>query len=768
MITTAFSTIWKRPTLILAFVFLAFPAVAQTTTSTGSDPAAIQKLINDAQKSGAKIVVIETTGPTAMAAGQALKMPSMADRLEAEAFEFRDRLTAILHGASGFVGETMTTLRDVDVARNANSDRSLTWIALVMMFMTVHLTVGYGVERLFRRWARPHFSYMFNPTPQSRAEKIGYLLLSGMLQIFSVGLQILTAFTLIVVFAPEEEHIRNTEFIILGTVAAIRILGAFFRAFLAVGAPSHRMVHATDAAAENVYRALLTAIIVIGIAIGMCLWMETLGLNENAHKLGLIGATLISSTLFGFFALRRRADVAGMLLGAEPDSQATWWRLFARTWHGLAVVYAIAAFCVTVVRLVLDIPDVFALVTGPVVVLLGSLSLFGVALLVIEWAFSRKKPPPQIMPLAAGDDEADGISESVQAAMEDDESYALERHHRSFKDVAEHAAAILVTAIAAWAIFAVWGVNLAQSGSIAHAVWEVVLIVFLAWLAFEAVDIAIDRKIEDEGGYITAAPGEEGSGGGTSRVTTLLPLFRNFLLIVIIIVAGMVALAELGVDIAPLFAGAGVLGLAIGFGAQSLIKDIFSGAFFLLDDAFRIAEYIDVGSVKGSVEKISLRSMQLRHHRGALHTIPFGEIKHLTNYSRDWVMMKLPLRVNYNTDVDKVRKLVKNLGKELMAHPEVGHMFMQPLKSQGVFKMEDSAMIIRVKFMTKPGEQFMTRKVVYAEIQKLFDENGIEFAHQRVTVHVAEDDPGSTAAGRPAVAAAGAQAAGLATKPDPA
>ena len=321
--------------------------------------------------------------------------------------------------------------------------------------------------------------------------------------------------------------------------------------------------------------------------------------------------------------------------------------------------------------------------------------------------------------------------------------------------------------MAAWAIFAVWGVNLAQSGTIVHAVWEVALIVFLAWLAFEAVDIAIDKKIEDEGGYITAAPGEEGSGGGTSRLTTLLPLFRHFLLIIIVIIAGMVALAELGVDIAPLFAGAGVLGLVIGFGAQSLIKDIFSGAFFLLDDAFRIGEYIDVGSVKGSVEKISLRSMQLRHHRGALHTIPFGEIKYLTNYSRDWVMMKLPLRVNYDTDVEKVRKLVKNLGKALMAHPEVGHMFVQPLKSQGVFKMEDSAMIIRIKFMTKPGEQFMTRKVVYAEIQKLFEENDIKFAHQRVTVHVAEDDTGSTASDRPAVAAAGAQAEGLAgARPD--
>lgn len=373
--------------------------------------------------------------------------------------------------------------------------------------------------------------------------------------------------------------------------------------------------------------------------------------------------------------------------------------MFARIWHGLAVLYAFAAFCVTTVCLVLDIPDVFALITGPMIVLLGSLSLYGVALLVIEWAFTRRHPERPTVALSTG-----GDTNEPDPLEDDDETYSLERNRRSFKDVVEPAAAILMAAIAAWAIFGVWGVDLAERGTIAHAIWEVVLIVFLAWLAFEAVDIAIDRKIEEEGGYTVAEPGEEGGTGGTSRLTTLLPLFRNFLLIVIVTIAGMIALAELGVDIAPLFAGAGVLGLAIGFGAQSLIRDIFSGAFFLMDDAFRIGEYIDIGDVKGTVEKISIRSMKLRHHRGALHTIPFGEIRHLTNYSRDWVMMKLPLQVVYDTDVEKVRKLAKNLGKDLMKHPEVGHMFLQPLKSQGVFSMEDSAMIIRVKYMTKPGD----------------------------------------------------------------
>jgi small-conductance mechanosensitive channel len=190
--------------------------------------------------------------------------------------------------------------------------------------------------------------------------------------------------------------------------------------------------------------------------------------------------------------------------------------------------------------------------------------------------------------------------------------------------------------------------------------------------------------------------------------------------------------------VGPLFAGAGLVGIAIGFGAQTLIRDIFSGAFYLIDDAFRKGEYVDIGQVKGVVEKISMRSFQLRHHLGALHTVPFGEIKQLTNYSRDWVMMKLPLRLTYDTDVEKVRKLIKKLGQQLLEDPVIGPMFMQPLKSQGVYAMEDSAMIVRVKFMTRPGDQFVTRKVIYSAIREIFEREGIHFAHREVTVKLAD------------------------------
>ena len=139
------------------------------------------------------------------------------------------------------------------------------------------------------------------------------------------------------------------------------------------------------------------------------------------------------------------------------------------------------------------------------------------------------------------------------------------------------------------------------------------------------------------------------------------------------------------------------------------------------------------------MEKINVRSLVLRHHLGALHTIPFGEIQHLTNYSRDWVIMKMEFRVPTDTDVNKVKKLFKVIGAEMLEHPILGQDFMQPFKSQGVKSIEDSAMIIRGKFMARPGKQFMIRKELFNRVQQAFHDNGIHFAHRKVTVELPED-----------------------------
>ena len=310
----------------------------------------------------------------------------------------------------------------------------------------------------------------------------------------------------------------------------------------------------------------------------------------------------------------------------------------------------------------------------------------------------------------------------------------------TYEALARRVAGILAFVAGSYAMLRVWDPeNQVLPDSALSRMLDVMTILFIGYVLYNFFRIWIDSKIADEVPDMSAAePGDEGGAAGASRLATLLPLFRGAILAMVVVAIGLIALLELGINVSPLFAGAGVIGLAIGFGSQTLVRDVFSGAFFLIDDAFRKGEYIDIGEVKGTVEKISVRSFQLRHHLGALNTIPFGEIKVLTNYSRDWVIMKLPLRVTYDTDVEKVRKLIKKLGQELLDDPVIGDNFIQPLKSQGVIEMQDNAMIIRVKFMTKPGDQWLVRKKVYEEIRTLFAREGIRFAHREVTVRLAD------------------------------
>jgi small-conductance mechanosensitive channel len=221
-----------------------------------------------------------------------------------------------------------------------------------------------------------------------------------------------------------------------------------------------------------------------------------------------------------------------------------------------------------------------------------------------------------------------------------------------------------------------------------------------------------------------------------SRLDTLIPLSRNVLLAFIAIVVAMIVLASLGLNIGPLIASAGIVGIAIGFGAQTLVRDIFSGVFFLVDDAFRIGEYIELdSSLRGEIEAISIRSLQLRHHRGAVITIPFGELKQITNHNRDWVIYKMQFRMEPETDPEAFRKVVKKVGQELAAHPEHGPKLIEPLKSQGVYFVDDdSALVMRVKFKCRPRAQFVLRREVYHRLRAAFAENGLGIARRKVEV----------------------------------
>lgn len=231
----------------------------------------------------------------------------------------------------------------------------------------------------------------------------------------------------------------------------------------------------------------------------------------------------------------------------------------------------------------------------------------------------------------------------------------------------------------------------------------------------------------------------EQAGGGeqaiqSGRLHTLLPILRNALAVSIVVIAGLTILSGMGVQILPLIAGAGVVGVAIGFGSQTLVKDILSGVFYMLDDAFRVGEYIQSGSYKGTVESFSLRSIRLRHHRGPVYTVPFGQLGAIQNMSRDWVIEKMTVGVTYDSDIDLARKLIKTIGQELAADPEFSADIIEPLKMQGIENFGEYAIVLRMKLMTKPGTQFTIKRRAHMMIKQAFEANGVKIAFPTVRV----------------------------------
>ena len=260
------------------------------------------------------------------------------------------------------------------------------------------------------------------------------------------------------------------------------------------------------------------------------------------------------------------------------------------------------------------------------------------------------------------------------------------------------------------------------------------IVLLVGYLAWEGLRYWMDVKFAPPPPPSAVPADDDVEAAPASRLHTLMPLFRVLAAISILVLTILVALSELGINTAPLIAGASIFGLAISFGSQALVRDIVSGIFFIADDAFRIGEYIDTGKLKGTVEAISIRSVKLRHQNGQVHTIPFGQLGSITNFSRDWATVKFNLRLVRGVDVELVRKTVKKIGQDMQNEPELAAELIQPLKMQGVADIADNALIVRLKFTAKPGKPSWVQREALKRIVRTFAEKGIGFASNAVTV----------------------------------
>ncbi len=477
-----------------------------------------------------------------------------------------------------------------------------------------------------------------------------------------------------------------------------------------------RLMNTTDVSAQFLHRHLVCVAWLIGLTLTISDLNRSMGIQIGEAKLGF-WFNLAIHGYFGFIAWRSRTTLVDILHGKDNDTTpleekvARWYPYYAMvviTCSWILVEVLVAQGELKKIGNGVQYSTMFILLLAPVL-----------------------------------DTVIRGLVRHLTPAIIGEGAIALKAYNAT-KRCYIRMSRVVASLFIIYFISSIWGIDASsfESTNIGAQFFvnllEFIVIVATGYMIWELTTLWLNTKLAMERIASGESDSEQGAEGGTgrSRLSTVLPLIIWFVQTIIVVMTVLIGLGNLGIDTTPLLAGAGIVGLAIGFGAQKLVSDIVSGLFFLIDDAFRSGEYVNIEGTVGTVERISLRAMQLRHHRGAVHTIPYGEIPKITNYSRDWTIMKLTFTVPFETDLKKVKDIFKKIGKDLLEIPEFADDFIQPFKSQGVIEVDDIGIVVRGKFMVKPGRQFMIRKEIFNRVQQDFEASGIQFARKEVRVRL--------------------------------
>jgi small conductance mechanosensitive channel len=504
-----------------------------------------------------------------------------------------------------------------------------------------------------------------------------------------------------------------------------RIVLLLGRWILAPRTPHLRLLPLTDATAARLARSLRTFVNTAVIALMLIEVARLLGLSEVAAMSlrRLLGALLL--LMWTVYVLRHRAAVARWLherrtrLGATSPRLEALLGAIAASWHVVAIAYAVGFFVVSAFA----IEGGFALMAQGTA---GTALALALAWWLIGW-LQRLRRSVDERPRRAG---------------------PIARLPR-YAAIGLGVAQLAVVGVALAVILLAWGVDVRAvlAGALAQRVAALLLttavVLALAVVAWEIADTAIERYLR-------------GVTGDGIRARTLLPLLRKALLVVLTVVVLLTLLSELGIQIAPLLAGAGVVGLAVGFGAQRLVQDVITGFFILVEDSIAAGDVVSVAGMSGVVEDLSIRSIRLRDIAGTVHTVPFSSVGTVSNMTRGFSYFVADIGVGYGEDVDRVAEVCTAIVEEMRADDRFRRDILEPLEVLGLDRFADSAVIIKARIKTRPSRQWSVGREFNRRMKKRFDELGIEIPFPQRTVHLA----GGSVARRPteaeAVAALGA------------
>ncbi|MFA4994432.1 MAG: mechanosensitive ion channel domain-containing protein [Bdellovibrionales bacterium] len=396
--------------------------------------------------------------------------------------------------------------------------------------------------------------------------------------------------------------------------------------------------------------------------------------------------------------LRMRLFVAGILRGTL-DEKSTGFvhalRLWlARRWFSLAIIYLIISLIVILV----DIKNSFALILRGTILSIIILFVARLGFVGIEaWKTPRFGNAPLL--------------------------------HRQV--LAFFLGPVLWIASAA-GIAATWGVNVKGmlATPLGQRFWgafiSIALTLLLLTFLYELVHGAIDRHLgrrEKDGKTPTAS----------ARAHTLLPMVRTSIFILLSTVAVLTCLSVIGVDIAPLLAGAGIVGVAIGFGSQTLVKDFLTGLFIVAENAVAVGDIVKIDDFGGMVEALNIRTIRLRDIDGALHILPFSEVTKITNMSRGFAYALVDIGVSYDCDIKRVMEVLREIGADLQEDPVFKRTILEPIEVMGLEKFESSSIVVRARLRTRPGKQNDVRRQLLLRIKQRFDKEHIEIPFQTIT-----------------------------------
>jgi small-conductance mechanosensitive channel len=600
--------------------------------------------------------------------------------------------------------------------------------SLLQMFLALTVIIGLalGVERFCRRFSSG-MRERFDAAPA----------MQGWMRFGTAVARILPDFLGIIIFSlisgllfavipfSNDEGYLLLFIAVMMVIVLIRLITLLSRLIWSPHAAQLRLVPVSDATAAHIHKHLTR---LAGYYAGVYVLMQFLQKLEvpmDGSFLIILVVSIPFMGMMGRILWQSRTMVAAHLrqTGQGPSGDISWFRnQLAAGWHILAMGYVAIVWFLAMVRLALYGPQRDA--------------AFAVSFFIIPLYLIMDRAGKWLVAETLG---------TVRKTVDQDNS-------RYFTIATGLVRIVIVFTLALW-LFKIFGIDLPFLDKVGESAFSILMTLFLAHVVWGLTNRYIQHKLEGLApppSEEQADDDEEFSGQTLDRSFTLLPMLRKFVGTVMVVMVTLIVLSSLGINITPLMAGAGVVGLALGFGSQKLVSDVLSGIFYLVDDTFRVGEYIQAGSVSGTVEGFTLRNVMLRHDKGALQIVPFSKLGAVTNYNRGGMVMKFNLNLPYDTNIEQVRKIIKKVGQKIMDDPELGPDLLLPIKSQGVKTVADSVMTFRVRFTAKFGRGGIIQRKAFELISKALADKGIHFAHRRVIVEFPpgyEKASGATPAG---------------------